>query len=217
MKTMNAFEATRVIDLAVKFTACGRRGMPAPVKAAIIADYQALGSAYAVGRKWGRTSQAIYEVLHRAKEAVGVARNPTLRVYRGIKFTQGKGGYLRATKTRDGLAAMEYQGRNFTRDKDGRLRGTSFAGRIGKSTQEIMLHRRIWADLHGPIQEGWTVGFQDGNIYNFDEENLFCLPKAEMMKIQSKGINGFDKFPNTAEGPLQRSLLWFNTRKNPKR
>jgi hypothetical protein len=185
--------------------------MPADVKAAMIADYEALGSMHKVARKWGRTPQAVQEVMKRAKVPVGVARNPTLRVYRKIKFTAGKGGYLRATKTRDGLAALEYKGENFTREKDGYLRSTSFAGRIGRKKEEILLHRRIWADLHGPIPKSWQVGFKDGDIYNFDPDNLLCLPQSEMMKLKSKGKNGFDKFP---KGSLERSLLWFNLRRS---
>jgi RNA polymerase sigma factor FliA len=79
----------------------GRRGMPSELADAIYADYLQLKSCAKVASKWGRTRQAIHEVLkRRARTSPRRLLTDKVVIWNGEKFTPGKGGYLRRTMRR---------------------------------------------------------------------------------------------------------------------
>lgn len=45
------------------------------------------------------------------------------------------------------------------------------------------LHRKTWADHHGPIPKGHSVVFLDGNKTNYDISNLACLSRNEVARM----------------------------------
>lgn len=55
-----------------------------------------------------------------------------------------------------------------------------------KGVSERLLHRRVWMDLHGPIQEGMAIHHKDGDWRNNDPSNLEELPAAEHMRVHMR-------------------------------
>jgi RNA polymerase sigma factor (sigma-70 family) len=75
-------------------------------------------------------------------------------------------------------------GQSYTPGKNGYLRRTCRKGHA-----EVLLHRVVWAEHHGPIEEGWNVRFKDGNKLNCAIENLECLPVADFNRETATGEN----------------------------
>ncbi len=144
----------------------GRRGLPLEVKAAMVADYQRLKSIRGVAKLWGRTNQCIWEILKTA--GVPCVKKNLLQavIYKGEKYTPGKGGYLRSTR---------------------------FQARGKKPGFETQLHRVVWVDHNGPIPDGYQVGFKDGNKANCAIENLMCMPLREIVRLKATGANHHTK------------------------
>lgn len=108
----------RVIELVARKKQCyGRRGLPEVIVNAMIAEYRRTNSLSATGRKFNRTRQSMWQILH-----LRIGLNPVYKtiheplVYKGEKFTPGKNGYLRRTTSRRGenqlhrLIWIEHQG-----------------------------------------------------------------------------------------------------------
>lgn len=56
--------------------------------------------------------------------------------------------------------------------------------RISKGKWEA-LHRYVWEQKHGKIQDGFNVVFKDGDTLNCDIDNLECISNAELLERQS--------------------------------
>ena len=50
----------------------------------------------------------------------------------------------------------------------------------------ISKHRLIWEEANGPIPEGHTIIFKDGNIRNFDLNNLALVSRAELAVLNHR-------------------------------
>jgi len=81
---------------AFPISAPGRRGLPRDWVAAMHADYLALGSLSATAERHGRTRQALRELFRRAKLPLRARNFLPPHEYRGVKYTPGKDGYMRA-------------------------------------------------------------------------------------------------------------------------
>ncbi len=79
---------------------CGRRGAPDYVVAAIAEDYRRLRSTYKVAKIYGRSPQAIHEMLKR--RGLTFAKKPSQEKFYwgGRCWTPGKDGRLRETRRR---------------------------------------------------------------------------------------------------------------------
>lgn len=60
----------------------------------------------------------------------------------------------------------------------------------------VSLHRLEWEKHHGPIPKGHVVIFKDGNKNNIHINNLECLTRAELSKLNA---NGYTKMPKEAK------------------
>ena len=45
-----------------------------------------------------------------------------------------------------------------------------------------LMNRHVWAQAHGPIPNGYAVGFTDGNRANCALENLYLISRQDLMK-----------------------------------
>lgn len=68
-------------------------------------------------------------------------------------------------------------------DADGYLRVKIADGLGGTGNQKVwpFLHRHRWEQAHGPIPEGYTVVFKDGDRSNCALENLELISRKELM------------------------------------
>ena len=57
----------------------------------------------------------------------------------------------------------------------------------------IPKHRHIWEQAHGKLPKGSIVVFLDGDISNFDVDNLASLTKAENVVINKTGLRYHDR------------------------
>jgi RNA polymerase sigma factor (sigma-70 family) len=143
----------------------GRAGLPQMMKDRMIADYLRLRSIEKVATKYGRSRQSVWEMLNRAGTPMCKKRPIDVVVYKGRKFTPGKGGYYRDT-----------------------------AIRKAKRGVEVMLQRQVWIDNTGfAIPQGCQIGFKDHDRKNCAFKNLLCLPHAEMARRNACGENGATK------------------------
>ncbi len=78
-----------------------------------------------------------------------------------------------------------WRGRAFTPGKDGYLRAT-----LGDREP---LHHAMWRATHGEIPEGFQVTFRNANRLDFRDENLACMPIAEVTRLHSTGHNQFTR------------------------
>ena len=51
-------------------------------------------------------------------------------------------------------------------------------------------HRVIWEQANGPVPKGFVIIFEDGNIRNFNLENLKCIPKSLLSYINIRKLHG---------------------------
>ena len=51
-------------------------------------------------------------------------------------------------------------------------------------------HLVIWEAAHGPLPKGHAIAFKDGNRFNFELDNLECIPRAELMRRNSVHAHG---------------------------
>ncbi|RGN68223.1 HNH endonuclease [Streptococcus anginosus] len=51
-----------------------------------------------------------------------------------------------------------------------------------------LLHRKTWADHHGPIPKGYSVVFLDGDKTNYDITNLACLSRNEVARMNQNHL-----------------------------
>jgi len=50
-------------------------------------------------------------------------------------------------------------------------------------------HVHLWEIKNGKVPKGFCIIFGDNNRRNFDQENLICIKRSELLFINSKGIN----------------------------
>lgn len=62
-------------------------------------------------------------------------------------------------------------------------------------------HIRAWQQAYGEIPEGMMVSFKDGNIENWDLENLMLITKGENAQMNLRGLR-FDDAEKTEAGLL---------------
>lgn len=77
---------------------CGRRGLPKALTDAMYADYLRLKSLAKVAALYGRTRQAMHDILARRQQTRAKKLHVPVVMFGGVKFTPGKNGYLRRTK-----------------------------------------------------------------------------------------------------------------------
>lgn len=53
-------------------------------------------------------------------------------------------------------------------------------------------HRLLWEQNNGPIPKGHCVIFADGNIYNFNSENLILVTAREHLFMKKSGLLGIN-------------------------
>lgn len=144
----------------------GRGGIPADVVRAMSDEYRRTNSLSATGRAFGRTRQAMWEILRRRIEL----NHPILQ------------------------EGVFYNGRKFTPAKDGYLRLSTCCGRKRANERgEAMLHRIVWVEHHGAIPPGHQVMFRDGDRRNCAIDNLFCKSRREA-SLGRKSGNAWTKF-----------------------
>jgi hypothetical protein len=144
-------QVRRSVAAAIRKNSCGRRGLPDSAVDVMFEDYKRLNSLAKVAKLYNRTRQSIYDLFHGRDFALNKKTFNPVVIYKGRKFTTGKGGYLRDT-----------------------------IFRRGRKQGEAQLHRVMWVDLHGPIPDGCQVSFKDGDKTNYVPGNLFCLPIREV-------------------------------------
>lgn len=49
-------------------------------------------------------------------------------------------------------------------------------------------HRLIWETHNGPIPKGCNIIFGDGNKSNFDIDNLICVSKAQLARLNKNHL-----------------------------
>ena len=49
----------------------------------------------------------------------------------------------------------------------------------------IGLHRYLWEQAHGPVPKGMAIIFADGDIANYDLENLVCVSRADLCLLNA--------------------------------
>tara|TARA_R110000868_G_scaffold131255_2_gene341197 strand:+ start:39 stop:461 length:423 start_codon:yes stop_codon:yes gene_type:complete len=86
------------------------------------------------------------------------------------KMFQRRGYELRPVRgpARDGVA---YGGKSYSLGSTGYMRCTTGAREL--------LHRLIWADINGPIPDGYDIHHRDHNKLNNDPANLQLLSKSD--------------------------------------
>ena len=152
--------AVEKIEIPASTNKWGRGGLPREFKEQMLADYYRLKSIRGIAKIYGRSNQCVWEIL-KTFGCEFVRKNPLQKKkYRGEKYTPGKGGYFRSTRSRDGK----------------------------KVGGEVQLHRRVWADNNGAIPAGYQVGFKDGDKNNCALKNLICLPAPEMTRRTQTGV-----------------------------
>lgn len=62
-----------------------------------------------------------------------------------------------------------------------------FNGKNGLSRKNWVLKQRlVWEEHHGPIPKDHIIIFLDGNIQNFDIDNLACISMAENARLNQR-------------------------------
>lgn len=59
--------------------------------------------------------------------------------------------------------------------------------------QWVPKHRLMWEQEHGPIPDGHVVIFVDGNKRNFALDNLACISRGEMLRLNSEELEYHDQ------------------------
>lgn len=136
------------------------RALPRATVAAMYSDYLQLRSVAKVAKKWGKTRQSIWDILRR-RYKLRVMRRHEFRMHGGRKYTPQERG------------------------------AGSRGGSYWRATVEPrdFLHYVIWREERGEIPPGHELTFADGDTRNCAIENLLCLPKAEMRRRNSPGVN----------------------------
>ncbi len=49
-------------------------------------------------------------------------------------------------------------------------------------------HRLIWEHKHGPTPEGHVIIFGDGNKRNFNIDNLICVSRGQLLRLNQNGL-----------------------------
>lgn len=52
----------------------------------------------------------------------------------------------------------------------------------------VLKHRLVWEEVNGPIPDGYTINFLDGNKQNCSIENLALLSRAEHLQMTRRGL-----------------------------
>jgi len=55
--------------------------------------------------------------------------------------------------------------------------------KVAECRRMVLKHRWLWEQAHGPIPDGYCVGFKDGDRHNFDLENLYLLSRADCARM----------------------------------
>jgi hypothetical protein len=164
----------------------GRRGLPRVLCDQMYADYLRLGSIAAIAPIYGRSRQAIWEILsahgYDLKPSSIARCKPAPVIFDGVKYSlSGKNQQMRATTGKRG-----------------------------------MLRRAVWEKANGPLPRGWNVTAKDGNPMNCDLENLLSGPKGEIVRhicLARHGRAGETK-EESRERKLKRGLEYYRQRRD---
>lgn len=74
------------------------------------------------------------------------------------------------------------------KDKDGYIKI-----KVENPNKWVLKHRYIYEKVHGKIPEGHKVMFADGDIYNFDLDNLILVSYSELLIMNKRGLCKKDK------------------------
>lgn len=143
---------------------CGRRGLPREWVLQMYEDYKLLGSLAKAGARHGRTRQSMFGLFK----------------YHGLELNH-----------KQFRAVIVYKGRKYSKDDQGYYRDTVF--RSSRHTPKTYLHRRIWIEARGPVPNGYTLMFKDGDRTNCRLENLECVSREEQQRRVRTGENGATK------------------------
>ena len=64
--------------------------------------------------------------------------------------------------------------------------------KIADPNKWVLKHRKVWEDNFGPIPEGYSVCFLDGNKSNYDISNLILLSNEELARMNKNNYFSTD-------------------------
>lgn len=77
------------------------------------------------------------------------------------------------------------------------------------------LHRAVWEEHNGPVPDGMTVMFKDGNKQNCDIGNLLLVSRGEIATMTKKGLRFED--PDLTEAAVNTVRLLIRANKKRRR
>jgi|SRR5215831_4132105 len=97
------------------------------------------------------------------------------------------------------MKTIEYKGKKYTKHSNG------YYSRM----ERVQLHRIVWEDHFGPIQEGYCIHHKDKDKTNNDIANLECISKSDHVKHHWE-IGGEDLRQKVKEN-IKKAHLWRGT------
>lgn len=82
------------------------------------------------------------------------------------------------------IGTIAWKGRNYKKNEVGYL-----AVKIAEPAQWEYLHRRLWREHYGAIPVGSVIIFADNNRENLTIENLACLTRSELVRLNQMQYN----------------------------
>lgn len=108
-----------------------------------------------------------------------------------IPWNKGSKGLMKANKTsfREGDKPHNWRPVGDERvDDNGYVLVKISDERFGGKDNWRMKHRLVWEKENGPIPEGHSVIFGDGDKRNFDIDNLICITKGQLVGLNRGGL-----------------------------
>ena len=122
------------------------------------------------------------------------------------KLTTGTGGYFKKGSTPWNKGLKGYMGSNKTSFKKGTIppnqvpigtesitKGGYIKVKVGEPNKWKLKQRYIYEQHYGEIPNNYNIIFADGNIMNFDIDNLIAVSKAEMLILNTNNLRFEDK------------------------
>ena len=122
------------------------------------------------------------------------------------KLTTGTGGYFKKGSTPWNKGLKGYMGANKTSFKKGTIppnqvpigtesitKGGYIKVKVGEPNKWKLKQRYIYEQHYGEIPNNYNIIFADGNIMNFDIDNLIAVSKSEMLILNNNNLRFEDK------------------------
>ena len=108
-----------------------------------------------------------------------------------IPFNKGKKGIsypgMEATQFKPGNKPSNWRPLGSERvSKDGYIEVKVADGRLNKNWKAK--HILLWEEQNGPVPPGHAIVFGDGNKRNFDLDNLILVSRAQLVRMNQKGL-----------------------------